>query len=135
MDEGRQPLRNTVVLIVGLLIFWELMYLVVGDVAMRSPWQTMRSTVELVRTDWFWPHVDNTMRAFAAALAIAVVLGLLIGFALGLHRLSAEAMEPMLVALYSIPKITLYPIILLVFGLGMSAKVAFGAIHGLIAVA
>ena len=63
------------------------------------------------------------------------MLGLLIGFALGLHRLSAEAMEPMLVALYSIPKITLYPIILLAFGLGMSAKIAFGAIHGIIPVA
>ena len=41
----------------------------------------------------------------------------------------------MLVALYSIPKITLYPILLLAFGLGMSAKVAFGAIHGIIPVA
>ena len=135
MGEERKSFRNTIVLIVGLLVFWELMYFVVGDVAMRSPWQTMRSTLELARTDWFWLHVDNTMRAFAAALAIAIVLGLLIGFALGLHRLSAEAMEPMLVALYSIPKITLYPIILLVFGLGMSAKVAFGAIHGIIPVA
>ena len=63
------------------------------------------------------------------------LLGLLIGFALGLHRLSGDAMEPMLVALYSIPKITLYPIILLSFGLGMSAKIAFGAIHGIIPVA
>jgi NitT/TauT family transport system permease protein len=135
MGEQRKSFRNTIVLIVGLLVFWQLMYFVVGDVAMRSPWQTMRSTVELARTDWFWLHVDNTMRAFAAALVIAIVLGLLIGFALGLHRLSAEAMEPMLVALYSIPKITLYPIILLVFGLGMSAKVAFGAIHGIIPVA
>lgn len=135
MGEGRRSLRNTAVLIAGLVVLWQLMYLVVGDVAMRSPWQTLRSTAELARTGWFWVDVDNTMRAFGAALAIAVVLGLLIGFALGLHRLSAEAMEPMLVALYSIPKITLYPIILLVFGLGMSAKVAFGAIHGVIPVA
>ena len=135
MGEEWKSLRNTVVLIVGLLVFWQLMYFVVGDVAMRSPWQTMRATAELARTDWFWLHVDNTMRAFAAALAIAIALGLLIGFALGLHRLSAEAMEPMLVALYSIPKITLYPIILLVFGLGMLAKVAFGVIHGIIPVA
>ena len=35
------------------------------------------------------------------------------------------------VALYSIPKITLYPVILLVFGLGISAKIAFGALHGI----
>jgi NitT/TauT family transport system permease protein len=135
MGEDRKSLRNTIVLIVGLLVFWQLMYWVIGDVAMRSPWQTLRYTVTFVQTELFWTHLPNTLRAFAVALAIAVVLGLLIGFALGLHRLSAEAMEPMLVALYSIPKITLYPIILLVFGLGMSAKVAFGAIHGIIPVA
>jgi len=135
MGTGQNALRNMVFLIAGLLVFWQLMYLVVGDVAMRSPWQTMRATATLLQTDWFWEDVGNTLAAFAAALAIAVALGLAIGFALGLHRLSAEAMEPMLVALYSIPKITLYPIILLVFGLGMSAKVAFGAIHGIIPVA
>jgi NitT/TauT family transport system permease protein len=135
MGAERHSLRNVVVLIAGLLVFWQLMYLVVGDVAMRSPWQTLRATATLAQTDWFWVDVANTMAAFGAALAIAVVLGLLIGFALGLHRLSAEAMEPMLVALYSIPKITLYPIILLVFGLGISAKIAFGAIHGVIPVA
>jgi NitT/TauT family transport system permease protein len=132
---GRSSLRSPLLLIAGLLVFWELMYFAVGDVAMRSPWQTMLATATLVRTEEFWVHLDNTLRAFGFALAIAVALGLLIGFALGLHRLSAEAMEPMLVALYSIPKITLYPIILLVFGLGMSAKVAFGAIHGIIPVA
>ncbi|MGE5105259.1 MAG: ABC transporter permease [Betaproteobacteria bacterium] len=134
-SERRRPLRNALVLIAGLLALWELAYLVVGDVAMRSPWQTLGYSARLVRTDFFWLHLVNTLQAFAAALVIAVVLGLLIGFALGLHRLSAQAMEPMLVALYSIPKITLYPIILLVFGLGMSAKVAFGAIHGIIPVA
>ena len=41
----------------------------------------------------------------------------------------------MLVALYSIPKITLYPIVLLAFGIGMPAKIAFGAIHGIVPVA
>ncbi|WP_274519149.1 ABC transporter permease [Inquilinus limosus] len=33
------------------------------------------------------------------------------------------------------PKITLYPILLLMFGLGISAKIAFGTIHGIIPVA
>jgi NitT/TauT family transport system permease protein len=61
--------------------------------------------------------------------------GILIGFALGLHRFSAEVGEPVLVALYSIPKLTLYPIVLLAFGIGMPAKVAFGAIHGIMPIA
>ena len=53
----------------------------------------------------------------------------------GFSRFAGEVFEPVLVAFYSIPKITLYPILLLMFGLGMSAKVAFGAIHGIIPVA
>jgi NitT/TauT family transport system permease protein len=53
---------------------------------------------------------------------------------LGAHRLSGEVAEPMLMALYSVPKITLYPVILLLFGLGVSAKIAFGALHGIIPV-
>ena len=135
MSAGRRW-RNALVLVAALLALWQLAYWVVGDVALRSPWQTMRYTVvSLTQTHLFWVHLANTLQAFAVALVIAVVLGLLIGFGLGLHRLSADAMEPMLVALYSIPKITLYPILLLAFGLGMSAKVAFGAIHGIIPVA
>ncbi|MGZ5843190.1 MAG: ABC transporter permease [Xanthobacteraceae bacterium] len=127
--------RNTAILIGGLFLFWELAYLAVGEVALRSPWETIRFLGQLMRTDTFWLHLVDSAKAFGVALAIAVVLGLLIGFALGLHRLSGDAMEPMLVALYSIPKITLYPIILLAFGLGISAKIAFGAIHGIIPVA
>jgi NitT/TauT family transport system permease protein len=135
MHEDRKPIRNTAILIVGLLIFWELSYLLIGDVAMRSPIQTIEFLGKLMTTETFWPHLAESMKAFAVALLFAVVLGLLIGFALGLHRLSGDAIEPMLVALYSIPKITLYPIILLAFGIGISAKIAFGAIHGIIPVA
>jgi NitT/TauT family transport system permease protein len=133
--DERKPFRNTVILIVGILVVWEFAYLVVGEVALRSPWETVVFVGKLMRTDLFWVHLADTMKAFGVALAIAIALGLLIGFALALHRLSGDAMEPMLVALYSVPKITLYPIILLAFGIGISAKIAFGAIHGIIPVA
>ena len=135
MQSKSLHLRNTAILIAGLFLFWEGAYLIVGEVALRSPWETIQFLGKLMRTDIFWLHLADSLKAFGVALAIAVVLGLLIGFALGLHRLSGDAMEPMLVALYSIPKITLYPIILLAFGLGISAKIAFGAIHGIIPVA
>jgi NitT/TauT family transport system permease protein len=134
-DDDRKPVRDAVILLAGILVFWEAAYLVVGEVAMRSPLQTVRFLSKLMATGIFWVHLSETMHAFATALSIAVVLGLLIGFSLGLHRRSGDAMEPMLVSLYSIPKITLYPIILLVFGLGISAKIAFGAIHGIIPIA
>ncbi len=135
MSERRKALRNTIVLIAALLVFWQLMYWSSATSRCARRGATLRYTARLVASESFDSHVINTMRAFAAALASPSCSACSSASALGFHRLSGEALEPMLVALYSIPKITLYPIILLVFGLGMSAKVAFGVIHGIIPVA
>jgi NitT/TauT family transport system permease protein len=51
-----------------------------------------------------------------------------------MRRFAGEVTEPILSSFYTIPKVTLYPVMLLIFGLGMSAKVAFGVIHGIIPV-
>lgn len=123
---------GTLKLVVLLLVIWQAMAWMVGDVALRSPWQTMTFTASLVATPSFWPHLFETARAFALALLLAVGIGLSLGFLLGINRFAGEVFEPVLVALYSIPKITLYPILLLMFGLGIAAKIAFGTIHGVI---
>jgi NitT/TauT family transport system permease protein len=119
-------------LLVGLLLLWQIVYWMVGDIALSSPLATLEYTAKLVTSESFAPHVFDTMRAFAIAFAISVVIGLLVGFWLGFDRLSSDALEPMIVTVYAIPKLTLYPILLLAFGLGLSAKVAFGVIHGVI---
>ncbi|MBU3731905.1 MAG: ABC transporter permease subunit [Beijerinckiaceae bacterium] len=126
--------QGTLILIVALIVLWQILYWIVGDIALRSPWQTLSFTVKLLQKPSFWPHLIETGKAFAAALFFAVALGLAIGMTLGLKRIAGDVFEPMLVALYSIPKVTLYPILLLTFGLGISAKIAFGALHGFIPV-
>lgn len=127
--------RGPVALILGLLVLWQVLYMLSGEVAMRPPGATVEYTLSLLADDTFWPHLEESARAFGAALAIAVASGLAIGLLLGFHRLSGDVGEPMLVALYSVPKVTLYPIVLLAFGLGMPAKIAFGAIHGFVPIA
>jgi NitT/TauT family transport system permease protein len=127
--------RGPLVLVIGVLAVWQLLYALVGEVALRSPVQTIAYTADLLTRDTFWPHLAETAKAFGAALVIAVALGLAIGFALGFHRLTNDVVEPVLVALYSVPKLTLYPIVLLAFGLGMPAKIAFGVIHGFLPIA
>jgi NitT/TauT family transport system permease protein len=127
--------RGPVLMVVGLLVIWQVLYWIVGEVALRSPAQTIRYTAELLARPAFWPHIIESAKAFAAAIAIAVSLGMTIGLLLGFSRLTGQVFEPMLVALYSVPKVTLYPILLLTFGLGISAKIAFGALHGFIPIA
>ncbi len=124
--------RDSALLIVILLAAWQLLYFAVGDVALSSPARTFQAAARMLGDARFWPHTRETLLAFCQAFAIALAIGLAIGLTLGASRLTGEVAEPLLVALYSIPKVTLYPVILLVFGIGMPAKVAFGAIHGIV---
>ena len=123
---------GTAVVILACIAIWQSLYLYVGDSALASPLQTVEKLSVLLRNGDFWTHVTETGRAFVLALSIAVLGGISLGVILGLGRLAGDVAEPILVTLYSIPKIVLYPLVLLCFGLGMSAKVAFGVMHGLI---
>jgi NitT/TauT family transport system permease protein len=121
-------------LVIGLLVLWQLMFWWVGRNALLPPAETIFYLAGLLQTARFWGHIAETGTAFVIALAISIVAGLAIGFALGMSRTAAEVFEPFLLAGNSVPKIALYPIVLLIFGIGMPAKIAFGAIHGVVPV-
>jgi NitT/TauT family transport system permease protein len=125
---------DTALLLVGLVALWQVGTLALGREALPSPIATVSKLAGIMADEDFPRHAWETARAFLTALVISLVAGLFIGLALGAHRLSGEVAEPVLTALYSTPKITLYPVILLLFGLGISAKIAFGVIHGIIPV-
>jgi NitT/TauT family transport system permease protein len=124
-----------VILIVALLAVWQGLHAIAGDTTLTSPTDTFVKLGQLMRTDQFWANVAETGQAFGMALVISLIGGIGLGTLLGLNRTSGVVAEPILIALYSLPKVTLYPLVLLCFGLGISAKVAFGAMHGLIPVA
>ena len=128
-------MRNGFFSIAGLLVAWQALFQFAGTHALSPPLDTMLFLVHLLGTATFWGHLLETGRAFVAALALSVVLGLGIGLPFGLNKLAAEIAEPLLVSAYAVPKIVLFPIVLLIFGIGLPAKIAFGAIHGVIPVA
>jgi len=123
---------DALVLIALFVAVWQGLYEYAGDAAITSPLTTLGYASSLVKTSNFWSHAQATLAAFLYALAISIALGVALGLMLGFQRFAGDVAEPILVALYTIPKITLYPLILLIFGLGVSAKVAFGVIHGVI---
>ena len=84
---------------------------------MTTPLGTLRHSAATLGSAAFWPHAGATLGAFLLALLLAAGTGVVVGAVLGYHRLSGEVAEPILVAVYSIPKVTLYPIILLFFGM------------------
>jgi NitT/TauT family transport system permease protein len=122
------------VIVLLMLAIWQALYAYAGSVALTPPWTTAVYAVDLMGSANFWGHLRATLSAFAWSVLIAGVLGIAMGLWLGAFRFAGDVAEPMLAALYTIPKVTLYPVILLLFGLGPSAKIAFGVIHGMVPV-
>ncbi len=126
---------DTLLLIAAALALWQALFVLAGPDAMASPLATLQRLITFGHDPRFWTNTAATLAAFAYACALSIAIGLPLGIAVGAHKLARDVFEPMLAALYSIPKITLYPVILLIFGLGLSAKVAFGVIHGVFPIA
>jgi ABC-type nitrate/sulfonate/bicarbonate transport system permease component len=67
-------LKDSLILVVLLLIGWQVLYLAIGDVALRSPASTVQNLKSLLEDARFLPHVRETGLAFAQGFAIAVVV-------------------------------------------------------------
>jgi NitT/TauT family transport system permease protein len=128
-------LTDTSVVALVMLAVWQILHQIAGSTALPAPLPTLSYLVRNVATERFATNAATTAGEFAYALILAYGIGLGIGIWMGAHRLWGAVGEPILVALYSLPKIVLYPVVLLIFGLGVSGKVAFGALHGVLPVA
>ena len=101
-----------------------------GDFYVATPVQAADAISGGISSGWFFESLGATLAAAAVGFAIAAVAGLWIGVTLGLTRFWRAVFEPVTLSLYSIPKVTLFPIFLTVFGFGLYSKVAFGMFHG-----
>ncbi len=129
----RRNLDGLVLLAIAVAV-WEALGWWTSGIAITPPLGTLGYLGALVQTRMFWEHVGATVTAFLMAFALSAILGLGLGLILGLRRFAGDVAEPVLAGFYTIPKVTLYPVVLLIFGLGTSAKVAFGVMHGLVPV-
>jgi NitT/TauT family transport system permease protein len=128
-------LTDTFVIVLFTLAVWQGLHRIAGSTALPAPLPTLSYLMQNVTTARFLTNAAVTALSFVFALLLAYAIGLAVGIWMGAHRLSGAVGEPILVAFYSLPKIVLYPVVLLIFGLGISGKVAFGALHGFLPVA
>jgi ABC-type nitrate/sulfonate/bicarbonate transport system permease component len=82
---------------------------------------------EIVAQGAFWPDLRVTMYEHVSAFSLATVAGLLVGFTVSFTRFSVRVFDPLLAGMYSIPAVLLFPLFVLVFGIGPGSKIALGA--------
>jgi NitT/TauT family transport system permease protein len=119
-----------VALIAFLLIVWEAItggfgggLRVVDPILVARPSRALAEIGSYAASGLLARDVAATLQAAFAGLALGMVLGVTFGLALGYARPVAETVEPVLVALNSLPRIALAPVLILAFGLGIASKI------------
>ncbi|MDB5405318.1 MAG: nitrate/sulfonate/bicarbonate transporter permease [Rhodospirillales bacterium] len=84
-------------------------------------WQTL--TVFFTEGDAF-VDIAYTFRATIMGFALGTLLGSLLGLSFWWSRNYAAIVQPFVICFESIPKLALAPLIILIFGMGLSSKVA-----------
>jgi sulfonate transport system permease protein len=69
------------------------------------------------------PHLASTLGATLLGLVVATSTGFLVGLLLSQSPTMAKTLNPFIVSLNSLPRIAMVPLITMVFGLGLLAKV------------
>ena len=86
-----------------------------------SPGRIVREGRELASDGKLWPALWATSRRILVGFVLGAALGIAIGMVMGVFETIRSALEPMLNGLYTVPKLALLPLYLLIFGLNEKA--------------
>lgn len=134
VNAGRGFLVLLVVPIV-LLILWAIVAAVVDSLVFPGPLQAVSGLFDDLQRPAYQESVLTSVRLLAVSWVLAAVVGAVVGFTLGQSQFWSKVFQTPLFALYSIPKVTLYPIFLLLLGLGEPSRIVFAFLHGVFPVA
>ena len=67
-------------------------------------------------------HAAATMQRVAVGYAMGAIPAVLLGLTLGLFKRPRQLLGPIFAALYPVPKIAIFPLLLLIFGIGNMSK-------------
>jgi len=103
-----------------LLIIWEF--------AARAGWvdtrffpppsQVAETFASMIRSGEWFHHVGLTLWRVLSGFLAGSILGVFVGLAMGLNTLVRMLVYPLIGAIFPIPKIAIFPLVLIVFGLG-----------------
>lgn len=83
-----------------------------------APSRIAQSAVEMVKSGVLQKDVIASLTRIVLGFALGTITGVIAALILGLSRLTRAALEPFLSALYTVPKLSILPLLLLIFGLG-----------------
>jgi NitT/TauT family transport system permease protein len=122
--ERLRLLRDRVLLCCVLLGLWEAAALAgVDTIWISRPSLIVERLAGLVASGELWLHVGRTVTAAGLGLALAFAVGVPVGVAMARFKYANAVAEPLLLGLYSLPRVALAPLFIIWFGIDLFSKV------------
>jgi len=117
----REKIRNWAIPTLAVVLFfliWEGIVLI-----FHIPKFVLPAPSVVIRALWQWGriiawHSGQTLYTTILGFSIAVIVGLVLGWAVGFSAMLYKALYPLLIAFNSIPKVAIVPILVIWFGIG-----------------
>lgn len=116
-------------LIAALLVVWQF----VSDATDSAFWISSPTAIWGQLTDWIangdlFFHLGITLQEMGWGLLFGATSGIVAGFVLGLSPTLARIFDPLIMAMYALPKLALAPLFVLWFGIGIVMKTVLTAV-------
>ncbi|MQA98565.1 MAG: ABC transporter permease subunit [Streptosporangiales bacterium] len=129
---GLRRLLPPVLLAVLLVAGWTIAAAALNSSVFPGPGQTVDRLLLNLDATRFQESTADTLLRLSVSWLLVVAVGGAIGFLIGLSRFWTDVFSPVVYAVYSIPKIVLFPLFLVFLGLGEASQIGFAFFSGVI---
>ncbi len=112
--------------VTAFLLFWEFAVRSawVNPLFTSSPTRIFATGFAMFRDGSIYPDLWVSAQEFVLGYGLAVIIGVPLGILMGWYSRLNAVLDPFVSALYATPRIALMPLIIIWFGIDMSAKIA-----------
>lgn len=114
---------DQVLVVVGLLVLWQIFAAIGSLGAVPTPIEVADALGSLIVEGTIWAPLGETMLSWTLGLVAAIIVGVAVGFLLGVSRIAYRMSALTLDFLRTIPALVLVPLVALLYGSGIQSVV------------
>jgi ABC-type nitrate/sulfonate/bicarbonate transport system permease component len=132
LSGGRSPVERAVAIAspIVLLVLWEIAARVglIDTRILPAPTTVLGTIVDLAQHGTLLFDAEQTIERFLIGMAVGVVPGVFLGLSMGLFRWVGVILNPIFAAFYNVPRIALFPLVLIFVGLNNTSNIVMIAL-------
>lgn len=114
------------------LLLWELLVRtgILDQRFFPAPTTIVVVLAEMIESGELFKHLFSSLQRIIAGFILGAIPGIILGMLMGWSRGVRAFLDPIVAATYPVPKLSLLPLIIILFGIGEASKIVVVAIAG-----